>query len=308
MGKILDDMYKESVEIYQSTRPKSKVFYEKADVIIPGGESRSCILYEPYNFCVDLAKGYTLHDIDGHEYTDYINNYMSLIHGHADPDVVLAIQEQATKGTAYASPCEKQYQLAEMIVDRSKYIDSVQFCNSGTEAMLGCARLARTYTKKDIIIRLEGVFNGSGDVHAVSEWPDLNRKSGELPKPILEAGITKAETLTTIPVPVNDLEMMELALMKYKDQVAAIVIEGMASATLMRMPEKSYIQGIRDLATKYDALLVVDEVITYRTSLGGFHCLMDLEPDLVGLGKIIGGGLPVGAFCRKERDYETLRS
>lgn len=306
MCNILEAMYEEACQEYQKGRDKSKAFYERADKIIPGGESRSCILYDPFNFVVDKAKGYLLHDVDGFEYTDYINNYMSLIHGHADPDVVAAVQEQVAKGTAYAAPCEKQYELADMIVSRSKYIDAVQFCNSGTEALQGCARLARTYTGKDIIIRLEGVFNGSGDMHAVSEWPDLNRVEGKLPQPILEAGITKAEAMTTVPVPINDLELMEYALKKYNGQVAAIFIEGLASATLMRMTDKDYLIGLRQLATKYGALLVVDEVITYRLSLGGFHCLVDLEPDLVGMGKIIGGGLPVGAFAGKKEIMRHL--
>jgi glutamate-1-semialdehyde 2,1-aminomutase len=293
-------LYEELKQEYIKRTPKSAAYYESARQIIPGGESRILVTYTPYAFTVTRGAGYKVYDLDGNEYVDYINNYMSLIHGHAFKPITDAVKEQLDKGTVYAAPTLPQYNLAKLITDRVPVIDKIKFCNSGTEAALYAVRAARAYNKKKYIIRLDGGYNGTGDFSTVNMTIDYDRAPSALPKRVTEPGVPDELSNLVIPVTFNDLSQMEAALKLHPNEVSAIIMEPMLGSAGFIPPKSGYLQGVRDLADKYGALLIFDEIVSYRLHEGGLETREGVKPDLVTLGKIIGGGLPVGAYGGRE--------
>jgi len=288
--KIKQDILKR----YQQRTKKSWELRQQAIQVLPGGDTRSVAYYPPYPFFAAEGKGCHIYDCDGNEYIDCVNNMTSLIHGHAHPHVVKAIQAQAEKGTAHAAPTELQYKLASMICDRIPSFEALRFCNSGTEATMFAIRAARVHTGKDIIIKMDGGYHGSHDYVEVNLLPDLTAE--DLPSARVEAGVP-ASILNDVRIaPFNDLDAMERILKANQNRVAAIMVEPVLTQTGGILPKEGYLQGVRQLADKYGALLVFDEIITLRASVGGMQKMVGVMPDLTAIGKIIGGGLPVGAF------------
>jgi glutamate-1-semialdehyde 2,1-aminomutase len=262
---------------------------------LPGGDTRNASYYTPYPAYMERGEGCYLYDCDGNEYVDFLNNYTSLIHGHAHPAVVRAAQAQMERGTVLCSPAVLTYQHAELLCDRVASMEMVRYCNSGTEATLFAIRAARAFTKKDIIIKMEGGYHGSHDLVEVSIVPDLEER--ELPAPHVEgAGISQSTLDHVLIAPFNDLNAVETLLKKHEGRVAAIILEPIIGSLGMIKPQPGYLQGLRELADRFGVLLVFDEVVTFRLSTGGFQAIEGVEPDLTALGKIIGGGFPVGAF------------
>ena len=218
----------------------------------------------------------------------------SLVHGHAHPQVVAAICEQAAKGTAHAAPTELQSLHAEKICSRIPSMESLRFCNSGTEATMFAIRAARAFTKKNIIIKMDGGYHGSHDYVEVNLMPDL--AAVDLPTAKVEPGVPPAILNDVRIAPFNDLSAMERILDAERGKVAAIAVEPVLTSGGGIRSEKGYLAGLRELADAHDVLLIFDEVITFRFSVGGMQLIEKVRPDLTALGKIIGGGLPVGAF------------
>ena len=282
------------LERYQQRTKKSLELRQQALKALPGGDTRSVAYYPPYPFFAAEGKGCYMVDCDGNEYIDCVNNMTALIHGHAHPLIVKAIQAQAEKGTAHAAPTELQYKLANMICDRIPSVESIRFCNSGTEATMFAIRAARVHTGKDIIIKMDGGYHGSHDYVEVNLLPDFAAE--DLPTAKAEAGVP-ASILNDVRIaPFNDLNAMEKILKANPDKVAAIMVEPVLTYTGGIAPKEGYLQGLRELADKYHALLIFDEIITLRASVGGMQKVVGVTPDLTAIGKIIGGGLPVGAF------------
>ena len=279
---------------YQKRTKSSLSLFQKAAGFLPGGNTRSVAYYPPYPFYATEGEGYFLYDCDGNEYIDCVNNMTSLIHGHAHPQVVAAICEQAAKGTAHTAPIELQSRYAETICRRIPSMEALRFCNSGTEATMFAIRAARAFTKKNIIIKMDGGYHGSHDYVEVNMVPDLT--AVDLPTASLEPGVPPAILNDVRIAPFNDLDAMQRILAAEKGKVAAIVVEPVLSQGGGIKPEKGYLAGLRELADAHEALLVFDEVITFRFSVGGMQLVENVRPDLTALGKIIGGGLPVGAF------------
>jgi glutamate-1-semialdehyde 2,1-aminomutase len=283
---------------YQERTTSSLELRKKAAQFLPGGDTRSVAYFSPYPFYAREGKGYFLYDCDGNEYIDCVNNMTSLIHGHAHPHVVSAICEQAAKGTAHAAPIELQSKHAETICSRIPSIESLRFCNSGTEATMFAIRAARAFTNKSIIVKIDGGYNGSHDYVEVNLLPDLAAE--DLPTASVEPGVPQAVLNDVRIAPFNDLNAMERILTADKDQIAAILVEPVLTSGGGIRSEKGYLAGLRELADAHGALLIFDEVITFRFSAGGMQLVEDVRPDLTALGKIIGGGLPVGAFGGRE--------
>ena len=279
---------------YQARTKSSLELRKKAVRFLPGGDTRSVAYYPPYPFYATHGKGCFLYDRDGNEYIDCVNNMTSLIHGHAHPHVVAAICDQAAKGTAHAAPTELQSLHAEKICNRIPSMESLRFCNSGTEATMFAIRAARVFTRKNIIIKIDGGYHGSHDYVEVNLLPDLAAE--DLPNASVEPGVPPAILNDVRIAPYNDLDAMRRILLADKGKVAAIVVEPILTQGGGIKPDEGYLAGLRELADAHEALLVFDEVITFRFSIGGLQLVENVRPDLTALGKIIGGGLPVGAF------------
>jgi glutamate-1-semialdehyde 2,1-aminomutase len=289
---------KSIIDQYLARTDRSKALNSKAQQYLPGGDTRSAVYFLPYPTYIDYGEGCILFDVDGNRYRDFHNNYTSLIHGHGHPAVIAAIQAQAVKGTLYGSPTTCQQDLAAILCDRLPSVERVRFCNSGTEATMMCMRLARAYTGKDVILKMDGGYHGTHDFAEVNitasteleTMPKLRKESKGIPDCILDAMMV---------VPFNNLDATEEILSTYGHRIAAVIVEPMMNAGGLVAANEGYLAGLRKLADKYHVLLIFDEVVTFRLTLGGWQRMEQVMPDITALGKIIGGGLPVGAVSGK---------
>ncbi|MBW2367267.1 MAG: aspartate aminotransferase family protein [Deltaproteobacteria bacterium] len=279
---------------YAARTPESRRIFERAKRILPGGDTRSMAHYDPYPFYATKGSGCYLYDCDGNRYIDLVNNMTTLIHGHAHPHIVEAITRQAPEGTCHAAPIEQQVTLAELICDRVDSVDMLRFCNSGTEATLFAMRGARAFTGRDIIVKIDGGYNGSHDAAQINVFPDLSDDA--LPRTVVPRGIAACVGESILAAPFNDLVAMETILSRNSDRIAGIIMEPMMGAGGGILATDGYLKGVRELADRYGVLLILDEVITLRFNEGGYQAIAGVKPDLTTLGKIIGGGMPVGAF------------
>jgi len=243
------------------------------------------------------GEGARVFDVDGNEYIDYVCSWGPLILGHAHPQVVEAIQKATRDGTSYGAPHPGEVELAEMICQAIPSIDKVRLVNSGTEAAMSAVRLARAYTRRDKIIKFAGCYHGHADSFLIQAGSGL--MTGGVPtSPGVPAGLAG----DTIVCPYNDLEVVRAAFELKGAEIAAVIVEPMAGNMGLVLPDIEFLHGLRELCTAWGSLLIFDEVITgFRVTYGGLQNLLGIKPDLTCLGKIIGGGLPVGAYGgRKE--------
>lgn len=298
--KVKNDIKKQ----FEARTPKSKILFEKSLKYMPGGGTRNIAYYPPYPFFVDRGEGYYLYDVDGNQYLDVQNNMTVLLHGHAHPKIAEALAKQAKMGTSQSAPLESQLQLAKILCERVPSIESIRFCNSGTEATMFTIRAARAFTGKRGLIKAEGGYHGSHDYVMINMDPDLTAEG--MPKAFPERGISETLLRDVFVVPFNDLAAVEKIMKKHHKKIAAFILEpvmgygGAAEATL------EYMKGLRELCTKYDILLIFDEVITFRVAYGGIQEMVGVKPDLTALGKTIGGGLPIGAFGGRREIMEQF--
>jgi glutamate-1-semialdehyde 2,1-aminomutase len=290
-------------ESYRSRTVKSLRLMEEARKVMPGGDTRTTAHFLPYPVFMEKGEGCRLTDVDGNEYIDFMNNFTSLILGHGHPKVVAAVSEQVRRGTAYAAPTETQTRLAEMICARVPSIEQIRFCSCGSEGTLMAARAARAFTGKQKIMKIEGGYNGNHDLGEISLSP-TSSKAGPMEDPIAfppDKGVALSSVADTLVTPFNEPEITERQIKKHRDEIAALILEPMLGGLGMIPPKLDYLREIRRITAENDILLILDEVITLRLSLGGAQEMFDIHPDLTALGKIIGGGLPIGGFGgRKE--------
>jgi glutamate-1-semialdehyde 2,1-aminomutase len=241
------------------------------------------------------GEGCHLYDHDENEYIDFLNNYTSLIHGHAHPPTVSAIQEQAARGTVLGSAAEVTVEHAEMLCNRVPSFESVRYCNSGTEATHLAMRAARAFTGRDIIIKMDGGYHGSHDYVQVNVQPDTNEEG--LPRRRLTTrGVPAAVLEGMLVAPFNDLDALRDLLHAHSDDTAGIILEPAIGAGGGVEPEPGYLEGVRQLADSYGVLLIFDEIMTFRQDVGGFQSALGVTPDLTSVAKFIGGGLPLAVF------------
>jgi glutamate-1-semialdehyde 2,1-aminomutase len=282
------------LDTYKDRTPNSRAHHEKAGLVLPGGDTRSATYFSPYPVYMEKGRGCRLYDADGNEYLDMLGNYTSLIHGHALPAIVEAIREQALKGTVFGAAAAIQYRHAEHLCKRLPSVDSIRYCNSGTEASLFAIRAARAFSGRDRIIKIDGGYHGGHDLAEVNNIANIETDGP--PKATVHAGIPASVLQDVEIVPFNDLTAVASVLETDADRIAAIIVEPVLGAGGVIPPQPAYLAGLRELADRFRVLLIFDEVITFRLSSGGMQKLTGVMPDLTSLGKIIGGGLPAGAF------------
>lgn len=272
-------------ETYRKRTPQSREIIENAAKYVPDGDYRVSVWHEPYPTVMAKGDGCHLYDIDGNDYLDFSNNWTSMILGNNHPNVVEAIRRQAPLGSAMAAPHERAYEWAKMLCDRIPSVNKVRFCTSGSEAVMFTIRAARAFTGKDKILKMEGNYHGSYDpMEMTTGWRKL---PWGLPKSV------EGDVLVT---PFNDKEAAERIIKENKDELAAVIVEGIMGAAGMIPPEDDYLKHLQEVAHRNDVLLIIDEVISFRLATGGAQQVFDVNPDLTVLGKSIGGGLPTGAF------------
>lgn len=301
-----DRIMERFTEEYQSKRPISCQLHQKAREVMPGGDTRSITYYKPYPSFMTRGKGCMMWDADGNEYLDFQNNYTSLIHGHAFPPIVEAIQNQMAEGTVFAAPLVPQIELSQMIVERVSSIERIRYCNSGTEATMHAARAARAFTGKTKIVKLEGGYHGTSDLFEASVEPDM-KQVGDLENPVAVAdskGVPQQTLSQVLVVPFNRIDITKRIIENNKDDIAAFIMEPVQGSAGQIEPEREYLAFVREITKQYGIILIFDEVITFRMSTGGAQKYYGVTPDLTTLGKIIGGGIPVGAFGGKAEIME----
>jgi glutamate-1-semialdehyde 2,1-aminomutase len=230
--------------------------------------------------------------VDGNEYIDYVGTWGPAICGHAHPEVIAALQNALLKGTSFGAPCLQENILAEMVIDAVPSIEMVRFVNSGTEACMSVLRLMRAFTGREKIIKFEGCYHGHADMFLVKAGSGVATLG--LPD---SPGVPKSTTTSTLTAPYNDLEAVKVLFQDHPDSIAGVILEPVVGNAGFIPPDAGFLEGLRELTKEYGALLVFDEVMTgFRIAYGGAQEKFGITPDLTTLGKVIGGGLPVGAY------------
>lgn len=279
---------------------RSISLFQEAQTLLPGGVDSPVRAFRAVGgqpLFIDCGKGPYLYDVDGNRYIDYVLSWGPLITGHAHPNVVKAIQEAAVKGTSYGAPSPLEIELARKVIEFMPNIEMIRFVNSGTEATMSALRLARAYTKRDKIVKFDGCYHGHADLLLVQAGSGVATLG--LPD---SPGVPANTVVDTLVADFNNLESVEALFKKFPEQIAAIIVEPVAGNMGVVPPQPGFLQGLRSITEREGALLIFDEVMTgFRVHKGGAQTLYDIKPDLTTLGKVIGGGLPVGAYGgRKE--------
>ena len=282
---------------YLEPGSRSAALFERARRFLPGGNTRTTVFNAPHPLYLVQGEGCHVTDADGQTRLDVLNNYTSLLHGHCHPDVVAAAQAQVARGTAFAGPTELEIDLAEIIAERVPAIDQLRFTNSGTEAVMMAIKAARGFTGRPKIAKFEGFYHGTYDPAEVSVNPPIADAGPEQePMPLSEtAGLAPGTLESTVVLPFNDVEAVTRIVEREASSLAAIVVDPLPNNAGFPEPAEGFLPFLRDLTRKHGIMLICDEIISFRIGFRGASAEFGITPDLVTLGKIIGGGFPVGA-------------
>ncbi|TCP32225.1 glutamate-1-semialdehyde 2,1-aminomutase [Scopulibacillus darangshiensis] len=279
--------------------------FKEARRLMPGGVNSPVRAFRSVDMnpiYMEKGKGSKIYDIDGNEYIDYVLSWGPLILGHADDQVIDFLKETAEKGTSFGSPHVLETKLAELVIDRVPSIEVVRMVNSGTEATMSALRLARGYTGRDKIIKFEGCYHGHGDSLLIKAGSGVATLG--LPD---SPGVTKGVAENTITVPYNDLDSIKLAFEQFGGEIAAVIVEPVAGNMGVVPPQPGFLEGLRAVTEDHGSLLIFDEVMTgFRVDYNCAQGYFNVTPDLTCLGKVIGGGLPVGAYGGKREIMEQI--
>ncbi len=284
-----DQIPEKIAAVYSERFPLSRSRHEKLINYIPGGATRSLSYFKPWPLHISHGKGAYVYTHEGHSLLDVTNAYGALAHGHGDPDIVRAVQEGIEKGSQYSTPTEGQYGLAKLLCERVPGFDRLRFVNSGTEATLFALRTARAYTGRDKILKMTGGFHGTHDCVAASTK-----------KNVITAGIPAGMTADMLEVPFNDPDALEKAVQENAKDLAAVIMEPFLGAGGVILPEPGFLERARAVTQANKVLLIFDEIFSFRVDPGGCQSLYNVIPDLTTVGKVVGGGLPIGVFGGKK--------
>ncbi|MDM5339277.1 glutamate-1-semialdehyde 2,1-aminomutase [Fictibacillus enclensis] len=284
---------------------KSSAAFQEAKQYMPGGVNSPVRAFKSVNMdpvYMERGKGSKIYDIDGNEYIDYVLSWGPLILGHADEKVVDSLKKTAELGTSFGAPTEWETKLAELVVERVPSIEIVRMVNSGTEATMSALRLARGYTGRNKILKFEGCYHGHGDSLLIKAGSGVATLG--LPD---SPGVPESIAKNTITVPYNDLESVRYAFEQFGEDIACIIVEPVAGNMGVVPPQKGFLEGLREVTKQYGSLLIFDEVMTgFRVDYNCAQGYFGVTPDLTCLGKVIGGGLPVGAYGGKKEIMEQV--
>jgi glutamate-1-semialdehyde 2,1-aminomutase len=286
----------------------NKSVYDRACNVLTGGVSRNTIYRDPHPYYVATAKGSYITDIEGVERIDFANNMASLIHGHSHPAIVEAVIDQLHKGTAFTMGTEEEVKFAELMIPRSESFERMRFVNSGTEAVMTMLKTARVYTNRPKIAKAEGAYHGTYDYAELSQtsnpsnWgdinkPNVNRVVDGTPQGVLD---------DVIIFPFNDIERTLKLLDEHANEIACVLIDPVPHRIGLFLATNEFIEAVYNWTRKNGALMVFDEVVTYRVNYAGAQESYNVKPDLTALGKMIGGGFPIGALAGKREIMEVL--
>lgn len=283
----------------------SRSAFEEAKLYIPGGVNSPVRAFKSVGLTpiyIDRGEGSRVYDIDGNSFIDYVGSWGPLIMGHTHPEVVEALQETAAKGTSFGAPTLLETKMAKLVCERVPSIEVVRMVNSGTEATMSAIRLARGYTGRSKIIKFEGSYHGHADSLLIKAGSGIATLG--LPD---SPGVPESVASNTIAVPYNDLESVQLAFERFGEEIAAVIVEPVAGNMGVVPPQPGFLEGLRKVTSDYGSVLIFDEVMTgFRVDLNCAQGRYGVTPDLTCLGKVIGGGLPVGAYGGKRELMDQI--
>ncbi|MEE8555626.1 MAG: aspartate aminotransferase family protein [bacterium] len=292
---------------YPDEKSKSAHLYERACRVLPGGNSRSSIFQSPYPIYAQSGKGCRITDVDGVERIDFLNNYTTLIHGHAHPEIQAAVVKALERGASFAHPTESEIEMAELLTERVGSFERVRFTNSGTEAVMNAVKAARAYTGKTKIAKCEGCYHGVYDWTEVSLDSTPENWGEEEPAAVAYCDGTPQSVLDDVVViPYNDIDAAERILAQHAGELAAVIVDPLPARAGLIPASDSFLTRLRSFTKGHGILLILDEVISFRVGYHGAQTALGVQPDLTTLGKIIGGGLPVGALAGKAGIMEVF--
>lgn len=284
---------------------RSRQAFEEAKKVLPGGVNSPVRAFKSVGLTpmyIDRGIGSRVYDIDGNSFIDYVGSWGPLIMGHAHPEVVKALQETAAKGTSFGAPTLLETEMARLVAERVPSIDVVRMVNSGTEATMSAIRLARGYTGRSKIMKFEGSYHGHADSLLIKAGSGVATLG--LPD---SPGVPEGVAANTIAVPYNDLESVKLAFERFGEEIAGVIVEPVAGNMGVVPPQPGFLEGLRKITSQYGSLLIFDEVMTgFRVHMNCAQGRFGITPDLTCLGKVIGGGLPVGAYGGKREIMEQI--
>src|SRR3954453_10393466 len=288
--------------MYPDHKSASRQMHDRALASLPGGNTRTTVFMQPYPIYAARGEGCRVWDVDGNEYIDCINNFTSLIHGHAHPVLVEAARQQLALGSAFGLPTASEIDLAELLASRLPSVDQVRFANSGTEAVMMALKEARAFTGRPKIAKCEGAYHGSYDYAEVSLDPTPEAWGRNAPVSVAYAKGTPDNVLAdVITIPFNDADAAVSLIREQGSELACVLVDPMPNRAGLAPADKTYLDALRRITREIGALLIFDEVITLRLGYHGAQGLWDIDPDLTTLGKIMGGGFPVGAIAGRKQ-------
>ena len=293
----LDELRQRVEGEYRRRTPRSRALHERAQAWLPGGETRTGTAFAPYPTYMDRGEGNYLYDVDGNRLLDFTNNATSLIHGHAHPALVRAIQQQAARGTGWHAPHESQARLARLLCERVPSLERVRFCNSGTEANMNAIKAARAFTGRDRIVKMDSAYHGSYEGVEFDGAADSANGAAPAARPApTSRGVPRSMAENVHTMPFDDCDAARRLVTQHRHELAAVLVNPIVTRAGLHLPSPGYLVCLREVTRDNNVLLIFDEVITLRIARGGAQDYYGVVPDLTAMGKIVGGGLPVGAF------------